>query len=433
MADKSNWYDFLIPSEDTRKVIEENLEEGKLYNRIIGEEGVDGLIKRLREEELLNEGLSEEDVKKRIKEEKKYTRLSSLLSKDVALFGEAKAAQAEAKKQSEDIDEPIKFKEVEKVGLGDKDDYEVGLGESLTGAVVSGGIKIPKGIINFGTLIYDAATGDGLDVDQSLTERFNREFEKTIFGLIENQAEEQARATAAGHLTEAFVQLAGGTKIAMKGVGSAIEYASMKARQLAPILVNAVKTNRYGKTVNNSNLTKAASKAKQLNKPNGFDKFVAVSIGGGFGGGAIVMKAEDIGTFGDIDALDFIPTGLDREKKQTANEDAFRQLNNKLKFGAELAFPILPFIYGTGKTAKLLATKGKDLAFSDSQIERWIDRFVGKPFRSRSNKAQEIFDGVQKLEGKKSSVKVLSDDIAKDFDNSLKKISKNSTTAPEAI
>ena len=93
MADKSNWYDFLIPSEDTRKVIEENLEEGKLYNRIIGEEGVDGLIKRLREEELLNEGLSEEDVKKRIKEEKKYTRLSSLLSKDVALFGEAKAAQ----------------------------------------------------------------------------------------------------------------------------------------------------------------------------------------------------------------------------------------------------------------------------------------------------------------------------------------------------
>ena len=433
MADKSNWYDFLIPSEDTRKVIEENLEEGKLYNRIIGEEGIDGLIKRLREEELLNEGLSEEDVKKRIKEEKKYTRLSSLLSKDVALFGEAKAAQEEAKKQSEDIDEPIKFKEVEKVGLGDKDDYEVGLGESITGAVVSGGIKIPKGIINFGTLIYDAATGDGLDVDQSLTERFNREFEKTIFGVIENQAEDQARATAAGHLTEAFLQLYGGTKIAMKTLGPAIQYASMKARTLAPVLVNAIKTNRYGKTVDNVNLTKAASKAKQLNKPNGFDKFVAISLGGGFGGGAIVMKAEDIGTFGDIDAIDFIGTGLDREKKETANEDAFRQLNNKLKFGAELAFPILPFIYGTGKTAKLLATKGKDLAFSNSQIERWVDKYVGKPFRSRSDKAQEIFDGVQKLEGKKSSVKVLSDDIAKNFDNSLKKISKNSTTAAEAI
>ena len=433
MADKSNWYDFLIPSEDKRKAINEGLEEGILYSRIIGEEGMDGLILRLREEELLNEGLSTEDVKKRIRAEKKYTELSSLLPKDVSLFGEAQAAQEEAKEEVKDIEEPVKFKEIRKVGLGDKDDYEVGLGESITGAVVSGGIKIPKGIVNFGTLIYDAATGDGLDVDLSLTERFNREFEKTIFGLIENQAEEQARATAAGHLTEAFLQLYGGAKIAMKTLGPAIQYASMKARTLAPILVNAIKTNRYGKTVDNVNLTKAASKAKQLNKPNGFDKFVAVSVGGGFGGGAIVMKAEDIGTFGDIEALDFIPTGLDREKKETANEDAFRQLNNKFKFSAELAFPILPFIYGTGKTAKLLATKGKDLAFSNSQLERWIDKFVGKPFRSRSNKPQQIFDNVQKLEGKKSSVKVLSDDIAKDFNQSLKKISKNSTRASEAI
>ena len=39
----------------------------------------------------------------------------------------------------------------------------------------------------------------------------------------------------------------------------------------------------------------------------------------------------------------------------------------------------------------------------------------------------------KKLEGKKSSVKVLSDDIAKDLDNSLKKMSKNSTKASEAI
>ena len=53
MADKSNWYDFLIPSEDKRKAIDEGLEEGILYSRIIGEEGMDGLILRLREEELL--------------------------------------------------------------------------------------------------------------------------------------------------------------------------------------------------------------------------------------------------------------------------------------------------------------------------------------------------------------------------------------------
>ena len=151
MADKSNWYDFLIPSEEKRQAIDEGLDEGILYSRILGEEGIDGLIRRLTEEELLNQGLSEEDVRKRIKEEKKYTELSSLLPKDVSLFGEAKAAQQEAKKEIEDIDESIKYKEVEKIGLGNKDDYEVGLGESITGAVVSGGIKMPKGIINFGT------------------------------------------------------------------------------------------------------------------------------------------------------------------------------------------------------------------------------------------------------------------------------------------
>ena len=72
----------------------------------------------------MNEGLSTEDVKKRIKEEKKYTKLSSLLPKDVSLFGEAQAAQAEAKKDKEEIEEPVKFKEVKKVGLGDNQENE---------------------------------------------------------------------------------------------------------------------------------------------------------------------------------------------------------------------------------------------------------------------------------------------------------------------
>ena len=49
---------------------------------------------------------------------------------------------------------------------------------SLLTSIVSWWIKIPKGIANFGTLIYDAATGDGLDVDLSLTERFNRDLKK---------------------------------------------------------------------------------------------------------------------------------------------------------------------------------------------------------------------------------------------------------------
>ena len=431
---ESNWYDFLIPAPGTSDKIRDTIEEGQLYSRIIGEEGIDGLLIRLEEERLLNEGVPEEEVSKRVAEEKKYTKLSDLLPKDIALFGEAKAAQIEVKEETKKLEEPeVKFKEPKSVGLGSEDDYEIGLGQSMTGALMSSVIKIPKGVVNFGTLVYDALQGDGIEVDKSLTERFNTEFEKTIFGIIEKQAEEDARATAVGHLTEAFAQLYGGGKIAMKTAVPVIRYASMKARQLAPTLVNAIKTARYGKSVNNQNLANAAKKAKDLNKANGFDKFVAVTIGGGFGTAAIVMKQEDIGTLGDIDALDFLGTGQDRERKEQANDDAFRQLNNKFKFGAELAFPVIPFIYGTGKVAQLLKNKGKDLAFSDSKIERWVDKFVGKPFRSRSDKAQEIFDGVQKLEGKKSAVKIIADDAARDFDDALKKISKNSTTAAEAI
>ena len=431
MAEPS-WYDFLIPSKETREAILKGIELGKRDVRILKEEGPEALELRRKEQKFLDLGHDDETAAELAKDEIANDKRFRIIPKDINFIGDAKASTIE----TEEVEEPeVKnIKTTEKVGLGNKDDYEVGLGQSLTGAVVSAGIKFPKGIINFGTLVYDAATGDGLDVDQSLTERFNRTFDKTIFGLIENAAEEDARSTAAGHLTEAFLQIFNAAKVGTKVLGPGIQYASRKARELAPGLVRAVKTNRYGKLDDTATaVSKAATKAKQINKPNGFDKFVAVSLGGGFGGGAIVMKSEDIGTFGDIDALDFLGTGLDREQKESANEDAFRQLNNKFKFSAELAFPIVPFVYGTAKTAKLLATKGKDLAFSNSQIERWVDKYVGKPFRSRSDKAQELFDGIQKLEGTKSAVKITADDAAKSFDDALKKISRNSTKASEAI
>ena len=431
MAEPS-WYDFLIPSEETREAIVKGIEAGKRDVRILKDEGPEALELRRKEEEFLNLGHDDDTAAQLAKDAIDNDKRFRIIPKDINFIGDAKASTIDT--EETETEEVKNIKTTDKVGLGDKDDYEVGLGQSLTGAVVSAGIKFPKGIINFGTLVYDAAKGDGIDVDESLTERFNRGFDKTIFGLIENQAEEDARSTAAGHLTEAFLQIFNAAKVGTKVLGPGIQYASRKARELAPALVKAIKTNRYAKLDDTATaVTKAGSKAKQLNKPNRFDKFAAVSLGGGFGGGAIVMKSEDIGTFGDINALEFLGTGLDRKQKEDANEDAFRQLNNKFKFSAELAFPIVPFVYGTAKTAKLLATKGKDLAFSNSQIERWVDKYVGKPFRSRSDKAQELFDGIQNLEGTKSAVKITADDAARSFDDALKKISRNSTKASEAI
>ena len=432
MAEKSNWYDFLIPSEETREAIVKGIEAASRDVRILKSEGPEALELRRKEQEFLDLGHDDATAARLAKEAIENDPRIRIIPKDFKIISDAKASTID----TEEVEEPeVKnIKTTEKVGLGTAQDYEVGLGQSITGAAVSGAIKIPKGVVNFATLVYDALQDDGIPVDESLTERFNKEFEKTILGLIEKQASEDARSTAIGHLTEAFTQLYGGGKIAQKTAVPVITYATNKARTLAPILVNAVKTGRYGKTATDTgNAVKAASKAKQLNKASKFDKFVGISVGGGFGTGFIVAKQEDIGTFGDIDALDFLGTGQDREQKLNATDDAFRQLNNKFKFGAELAFPILPFVYATGKTAKLLATKGKDLAFSDSQLERWVDKFIGKPFRSRSNKAQEIFDNIQKLEGKKSAIKITADDFARDFDDALKKISKNSTKATEAL
>ena len=66
-------------------------------------------------------------------------------------------------------------------------------------------------------------------------------------------------------------------------------------------------------------------------------------------------------------------------------------------------------------------------------LERWVDRFVGKPFRSRSNKTQELFDGIQKLEGKKSAVKSLAKDAARNIDDRLREISRETRGAAQAV
>ena len=312
---------------------------------------------------------------------------------------------------------------------GKEVEEDVSLVESLTGAGISASIKIPKGLVTFGTLLYDIFQEEGIPVDETLTGKLNEAFDRTTLGKIEQASEEVARETAAGKITEAVGQLYGAGKIAQKTAIPVIEKTSQKVRQL----VNNIKSGRYVKTTNNVNAARAVKKANDLNRITGKDKFIAIAVGGGIGGGFIVSDVEDIGTFGDWDFLDFLPTGLDREQKDLGAEDAQRQLLNRLKFGTELGFPIIPAVVGTGKIGKLLVQKGKDLAYSDSMLERWVDRFVGKPFRSRSNKTQELFDGIQKLEGKKSAIKSLAKDAARDFDDRLREISKETSGAALAV
>ena len=312
---------------------------------------------------------------------------------------------------------------------GKEVEEEASLIESLTGAGVSSGIKIPKGLITFGTLLADIFRDENIPVDETLTARFNEAFDQTTLGKIEKASEEVAAETAAGKITEAIGQLYGAGKIAQKTAIPVIAKGSQKVREL----VNAIKGGRYVKTSNSVNAARAVKEANKLNKITGTDKFVAIAVGGGLGTGFIVSDVDKIGTFGDWDFLDFLPTGLDREQREEGGEDAQRQLLNRLKFGSELAFPIVPFVVGTGKIGKLIVQKGKDIAYSDSMLERWVDRFIAQPFRSRSNKTQELFDGIQKLEGKKSAVKILAKDAARDIDDRIREISRETRGAAQAL
>ena len=318
------------------------------------------------------------------------------------------------------------------LGLPPEENNEVSLGESFGNAVNSGLIKIPKGVINFGTLVYDAMQEEGIPVEEGATYKFNKAFEDTYLGIIEKESEEKANETVTGKITEALVSLYGAGKIAQKTAVPVVAKLSQKARQIAPLITNAVKRGTYLNTTKNSKtFLEAGKKATQLNKLSKLDKFVGITVGGGLGVGALVAKEEDIGTFGDF--ISFIPTKLDKESREKAGDDALRQLHNKLLFGAEYGFPIIPAIVGIkGLTAKLMSQKGNDLMFSNSRIDRWIDKFASK-FRSRSFKDKSIFTGTQKLEGTKASLKLAADDIGKNIDDSLKRISRETIDVAEAV
>lgn len=92
--------------------------------------------------------------------------------------------KAPAKKKTvlvEEDERTFDIKEQERsIGIPAEEFNEVTTSQSIGSAVQSGLIKIPKGVINFGTLIYDALQEEGIDVERSLTQRFNDRFENTF-------------------------------------------------------------------------------------------------------------------------------------------------------------------------------------------------------------------------------------------------------------
>jgi len=245
---------------------------------------------------------------------------------------------------------------------------------SVGAGLASGLIKTVEGVVSLGAELVDLGADSNKVAD---VERFFDEI---------NIFEDTAQERVAGKLVEVFTQIGlpagAGAKLATKLANKAL-----KARR------NGTYANLKAKSVQ-----EGMKKAKSLNDriPDGTKRFAA-GVFGGATGETLVADVEDIGTFGDFFEG---PTALDTNELE-GREEAGRRILNRLKFGTESLF-ITPFVFGVGKAGKALATRGKELAYSDSAFERWVDKYIGSPFRPRGDLPTEVFESEMAKAGLKA-------------------------------
>ena len=232
--------------------------------------------------------------------------------------------------------------------------------DAAIAGVASGILKVPEGIFSLGAELVDL----GFDTN---TAAQVEEFFDTL-----NPFEEIAKERAVGRLTEALVSI---------GIPGALG-----AKVATKLATKALSAKRKGTLLNSAapNLQKGLKETKRLNALTGKQKFAAV-VAGGAAGETLVADVEEIGSFGDV--LEMGPTQLDREEQESGSADAIRKLTNRLKFGIE-AIPATLAVYGVGKTAGSLLKYGKNKVYSDSAIERAVDKLAGA-FRFRGYKPRE--------------------------------------------
>jgi hypothetical protein len=283
---------------------------------------------------------------------------------------------------------------------------------SVTGGLLSGLVKIPYGFLSLTTEIADALKEDNIKLSEGYAAKLEKTFKNSVLGKLTGAAEEAARDTAVGALTEMFTQLYGAARMGASGVVKA----GVKAKKIANSYINAAKADKL--VTPNKNIFEAQLKVIKMNQLSGKQKFSAVAIGGG-AGTAMVTDIETIGSWGDKFGG---PTKLDRQIKPGAKDDALRKLANRFRVGVEDTMISVPIMYGVGKIAEALSTRGKDLAYSNSEIDQLVDKYIGAPFRARSNKSSELYEGLKRVEGQIASSQVTAKDLIMDIDKTLFKI-----------
>jgi len=271
-------------------------------------------------------------------------------------------------------------------------DNKVSTISSILSGIGSGLISIPKGAFSLGATLYDLGAGTNKAA----------EIERYFDDLTE--LDEKAEATTAGKITQALVNL---------GVPGA--YGFKLGSNLAKSAIQAKKAGNYF-TLTNPALRETADKAIELNTKGKLAQFTAGAIGGGLSDALFVGDVEEMGTIGDLLGG---PTELNRGENE-ADYDPTRELINRVKFGTESAL-FTGVIAGTGSSIKKLAQRGKDLRFSNNQIDRTLDK-IASFVRARGGKTQEYFDIERQQIGRRSVDVNLAQQISRDLDQNIDEI-----------
>jgi hypothetical protein len=245
---------------------------------------------------------------------------------------------------------------------------------SVAAGFASGLLKTVEGVVSLGAELID------LGADSNTAASVEQFFDDI------NIFEDTAQDRVAGKLIEVFTQI---------GIPGTAGFKA--ATKLADKAIKAKKSGNYVNSRSKA-LQDGMKQAQSLNDriPDKTKRFVA-GVFGGATGETLVADVEDIGTFGDF--FDG-PTAID-DRESVGREEAGRRLLNRLKFGTESIF-ITPFVYGVGAGGKALAKRGKDLAYSDSAFERWVDKYIGSPFRPRGDLPTEVFEAEMAKAGLKA-------------------------------
>ena len=271
-----------------------------------------------------------------------------------------------------------------------EENNEVSWYTSGLAGIASGGIKVVEGAFSLGAELID------LGFDTNSAANVEMFFDKL------NPLEEYAEQSGIGKLTQALVQIGvPGTAGFKLGSKLAKKYFDSKK---AGLLVSA----------GSKNITKQKQIADKLNKQTGYARFGVGALGGA-AGEAFVADVEEIGSFGDM--FDRGPTQLDSYALDGGREDATRKLMNRFKFGSE-SLLLTPFVAGVGKGAKALATRGKDLAYSNYRLERFLGKFA-EAFTPEGALTKQVFGSQKVMEGFRSGDVNRATELIKKLDTNL--------------